>query len=68
MIETKVVIGWFKLRTTLNVIGWFKLQLWKCELSDNKLSNNNLASDLVENIGVFLNPITVEEIALLWLD
>ena len=64
MIETKVVIGWFKLRTTLNVIGWIKLQLWKCELSDNKLSNNklsdnkpcddNLASNLVENIGVFL--------------
>ena len=27
VIETKVVIGWFKL-TTLNVIGWFKLQLW----------------------------------------
>ena len=48
------------LTTTLNVIGWFKLQLWmelvdlnynfECdwviELSDNKLSNNNLASEL----------------------
>ena len=34
---------------------------WPIELSDNKLSNNNLASELVENRSLF-KPITIEEI------
>ena len=34
---------------------------WLIELSDNKLSNNNLVSELVENRN-FLKPITIEEI------
>jgi len=41
VIETKVVIGWFKLQ----------LKMW---LSDNKLSDNNLTSELMENRS-FLN-------------
>ena len=35
---------------------------WLIELSDNKLSNNNLASELVENS--FLKPITIKEIVI----
>ena len=35
---------------------------WFVELSDNKLSDKNLASELVE-IGVF-KPITIEEIVI----
>ena len=37
---------------------------WLIELSDNKLSGNNLASELVENRS-FLKPITIEEIVIL---
>jgi len=33
------------------------------ELSDNKLSDNNLASELVEN-GSFFKPIIIEEIVI----
>ena len=36
---------------------------WLIELSDNKLSNNNLASELVENRS-FLKPITIKEIVI----
>ena len=36
---------------------------WRIELSDNKLSNNNLASKLVENRSVF-KPITIEGIVI----
>ena len=36
---------------------------WLIELSDNKLSNNNLASKLVENRS-FLKPITIKEIVI----
>ena len=36
---------------------------WLVELSDNKLSSNNLASELVENRR-FLKPITIEEIVI----
>jgi len=36
---------------------------WLIELSDNKLSDNNLASELVENRS-FLKPITIEEIVI----
>ena len=56
------------------MIGWFKLYIWmwlvnlhnkfECdclvELSDNKLSDNNLASELVENRS-FFKPITIKE-------
>ena len=45
VIETKVVIAWFKLQL------WMWLAYWLSDnkLSDNKLSDNNLASELVEN-------------------
>ena len=36
---------------------------WFVELSDNKLSDNNLASELVGN-GSFFKPITIEEIVI----
>ena len=36
---------------------------WLIELSDNKLFDNNLASELVEN-KTFFKPITIEEIAI----
>ena len=40
---------------------------WPIELSDNKLSNNKLfdnilASELVENRSFFFKPITIEEV------
>ena len=46
---------------TLNVIGWFKCNYesdWLVELSDN-----NLASELVEN-RTFFEPITIKEIVI----
>ena len=56
VIKTKVVIGWFKLQLWMQLVN-SKYQFecdWFIELSDNKLctnklSNNNLASELVEN-------------------
>ena len=36
---------------------------WVIELSDDKLSDNNLASELVENMS-FFKPITIEEIVI----
>jgi len=36
---------------------------WLIELSDNKLSDNNLASELVENRS-FFKPITIEDIVI----
>ena len=36
---------------------------WFVELSDNKLSDNNLASELEENRS-FFKPITIEEIVI----
>ena len=36
---------------------------WFVELSDNKLSDNNLASELAENRS-FFKPITIEEIVI----
>ena len=46
VIETKVVIGWFKLQ-----FDWFvelsDNKLSDNKLSDNKLSDNNLTSELV---------------------
>ena len=51
VIKTMVVIGWFKLQ----VLIWLALVI--------ELSDNNLASELVENRS-FLNPITIEEIVI----
>ena len=56
VIETKVVIGWFKLQLEMLLLDlnynfecdWF-VELSDNKLSDNKLSDNNLASDLVGN-------------------
>ena len=56
VIETKVVIGWFKLQLYMLLVDLnynFEFD-WFVELSDNKLSDNNLASELVENRS-FLN-------------
>ena len=61
VIETKVVIGWFKLQLKMGLVDLnynFKCD-WLIELSDNKLSysklsENNLTSELVENRS-FLN-------------
>ena len=56
VIKTKVVIGWFKLQLWMQLVNSkykFECDLF-LELSDNKLcanklSNNNVASELVEN-------------------
>ena len=51
VIETKVVIGWFKLQLEMLLVDLncnFEFD-WFVELSDNKLSDNNLASELVGN-------------------
>ena len=58
MIETTVVISWFKLQVWIFVdLNYLFECNWLMELSDN-----NLASELVE-IG-FFKPITVEEIVI----
>ena len=51
VIETKFVIGWFKLQLWMWVVDLnYNLQCdWLIELSYHKLSDNNLASELVEN-------------------
>ena len=56
VIKTKVVIGWFKLQLWMQLVNSkYKFECdWFIELSDNKLCtnklpNNNLASELVEN-------------------
>ena len=51
VIETKVVIGSFKLRLWmwLAELDYNFEWDWLIELSDNKLSANNLTSELVEN-------------------
>ena len=66
VIETKVVIGWFKLQLYMLLVelnynfefDWFvelsDNKLSDNKLSDNKLSDNNLASELVRNRS-FLN-------------
>jgi len=51
VIETKVGIGWFKQQLKMWLVDLnynFECD-WLIELSDNKLSNNNLTSELVEN-------------------
>jgi len=56
VIETKVVIGWFKWQLKMWLVDLnynFECD-WLIELSDNKLSDNNLTSALVENRS-FLN-------------
>lgn len=40
---------------------------WLIELSDYKLSDNNLASQLVENME-FFEPITIEEIVIVMIN
>ena len=37
---------------------------WFIELSDNKLSNNNLARESVENRSTVFKPITIQEIVM----
>ena len=56
LIETKVVIGSFKLQLWmwLAELDYNFEWDWLIELSDNKLSANNLTSELVENRS-FLN-------------
>jgi len=65
VIETKVVMGWFKqqLKMWLVDISYNFESDWLIELSDNKLSDNNLTSELVENRS-FFKPITIEEIVI----
>ena len=66
MIETKVVIGWFKLQLLKMLLvdlnynfefDWFvemsDNKLSDNKLSDNKLCDNNLASELVGNRSFF---------------
>ena len=56
VIETKAVIGWFKLELWMWLVDLnynFECD-WFVELSDNKLSDNNLASELAGNRS-FLN-------------
>ena len=63
VIETKVVIDWFKLQLWMWLVDLnynFEGD-WRIELSDNKLSDNNLASELVEKRS-FFKPITIEEL------
>jgi len=56
VIETKVAIGWFKLQLKMWLVDLnynFECD-WLIELSNYKLSDNNLTSELVEN-RTFLN-------------
>ena len=56
MIETKVIIDWFKLQLWMWLVDLnynFEGD-WFIELSDNKLSDNNLESELAQNRS-FLN-------------
>ena len=60
VIETMAVIGWFKLQLWIWLVGlkyYFEFD-WFIELSDN-----NLASELVEKRS-FLKPTTIEEIVI----
>ena len=55
VIETEGVIGGFKLQLLMLLVDLnysFEFD-WFVELSDNKLSDNNLASELVGNVRVF---------------
>ena len=57
VIETKVVIGWFKLHSNFECDWLIELsdnKLSDNKVSDNKLSDNNLTSELVGNRS-FLN-------------
>ena len=54
VIETKVVIGCLKLKLLLADLNYSFECDWFVELSDTKLSDNNLASKLVGNRS-FLN-------------
>ena len=65
VIETKFVIGWFKLQLWMWVVDLnYNLECdWLIELSYYKLSDNNLASELVENRSL-LKQITTEEMVI----
>jgi len=57
VIETKVVIGWFIWQHKMWLVDLncnFECD-WLIELSDNKLSDNNLTSELVENKSFLTN-------------
>jgi len=56
VIETKVVIGWFQLQLKMWLVdlNYNFAYDWLIELSDNKVSDNNLTSELVGNRS-FLN-------------
>ena len=60
VIETKVVIGWFKLQLWMWLVDL--KYYFECDWL-NELSDNNLASELVENRS-FFKPITIEEIVI----
>jgi len=66
--ETKVVIGWFKLQLKMWLVdsNYNCACDWLIELSDNKLSDNNLTSELVENRS-FLNQSQSRKLQFLWL-
>ena len=50
VIETKVVIAWFKLQLTMWLVDWL-VELSDNKLSDKKVSDNNLTGELVGNRG-----------------
>jgi len=65
VIETKAVIGWFKRQLKMWLVDLndnFECD-WLIELSDNKLSDTNLISELLENRS-FFQPITIEGIVI----
>ena len=65
VMETKVVMVGFKLQLKMWLVDLnynFECD-WLIELSDNKLSDNNLTSELVENRS-FFKPIAIEEIVI----
>ena len=64
VIETKVVIGWFKPHLKCDwLIELSDNKLSDNKVSDNKLSDNSLTSELVGNRS-FFKPITIEEIVI----
>ena len=67
VIETKIVIGLFKLQLIKTLLVGISYNFecdWFFEVSDNKLSDNNLASELVGNHEESFKPISVKEIVI----
>ena len=52
--DLKVPIGWFELQLSMRLV------YWTIPLFDNKLSKNNLESDLVANGNIVFKAITIE--------